>query len=100
MGARSHQSTGAGTIHLVRKLVSEAGAWEAVGGGPSVRSRLCDPFISNQVDFCPVVLLLKAGEIMPIFVSWLEQGSCEVRALFLNPSLPCPELAWAGTGRV
>lgn len=28
MGARSHRPTWAGTIHLVRKLVSEAGAWK------------------------------------------------------------------------
>lgn len=70
------------------------------GWGPSVHSGPCDSSISGQVDVCPAGLLLKGGEIMPIFFPWLVQGSCEIRAPFLNPFLPCPELAWARTGGV
>ena len=96
MGTRSPKPTWVGTIHGVRRWVSGEGAWEAVTGGPLhtlIRRRLCDSFISNQVGFRPAVLLLKAGEIMPIFFPCLAQRSCEVRVLFRNPCLPCAELA-------
>lgn len=101
MGTRSPKPTWVGTIHGVRRWVSREGAWEAVTGGPLhtlIRRRLCDSFISNQVGFCPAVLLLKAGEIMPIFFPCLAQRSCEVRVLSLG-TLVCLVQSWHGQCR-